>query len=168
MPTWCRRASSTRPRSCARLCKAPLRSPAFSSPPRRWSPNCRGRRKCRQCRPAAAEWISKEIHSPGRLIETCRSRQQPTSIRRRNGFLGNPFKKCEGPAQSRAFLRAVIARSLRRSNPDRWRRLDAMTGIDVGTADFDPTAERISKEIHSRNAKARAQSRAFVFQMPDY
>ena len=34
-----RRASSIRPRSCARRCRTRLRSPACWSPPRRWSPS---------------------------------------------------------------------------------------------------------------------------------
>jgi hypothetical protein len=42
---------------------------------------------------AAAGWISKEIHSPGRRIETCRSRQQSTSMRRRDGFLRKSIRQ---------------------------------------------------------------------------
>ena len=44
MSTWSRPASSTRPRSCARRSRTRLRSPACSSPPRRWSPSVRRRR----------------------------------------------------------------------------------------------------------------------------
>ena len=47
-------ASSTRPRSCARRSTTQPRSPAFSSPPRRWSPRSRRRKPPpRRCRPAA-------------------------------------------------------------------------------------------------------------------
>ena len=56
-----RRASSIRPRSCARRCRTPPPSPASWSRPKPWSPNCRRTsRPCRRCRPAVAwaEWIS--------------------------------------------------------------------------------------------------------------
>ena len=49
MATWCRRASSTRPRSCARRCRVRPPSRVCSSPPRRWSPSCR-RSRARRCR----------------------------------------------------------------------------------------------------------------------
>src|SRR5262249_53881464 len=55
---WCRRASSTRPRSYAPRSRTPRRWRASSSPPRRWSPSFRRRRKRRRpCR--AAGWTSK-------------------------------------------------------------------------------------------------------------
>ncbi len=55
-----RRVSSTRPRWCARRCKARHRSPVCSSPPRPWLPNCRASRRRLDpgCRPAAA-WASR-------------------------------------------------------------------------------------------------------------
>ena len=53
------------------VCRARPRSPACSSPPRRWSPSCRRRRTCRRCRRVAAEWISKK-RSPS--IRFCRGR----------------------------------------------------------------------------------------------
>ncbi len=56
--TWCRRASSIRPRWCAPRCRTRPRSPASSSPPRRWSRSCRrSRPRRRPCRPAAG-WTS--------------------------------------------------------------------------------------------------------------
>src|ERR1043165_7092982 len=58
-----RRASSIRPRSCARRSRAQLRLPACSSRPRRWSPRCRrSHRPLRRCLPEAA-WTSKRSHT---------------------------------------------------------------------------------------------------------
>src|SRR5208283_1232674 len=54
--TWYRRASSTRPKSCASRCRAPRPLPACSSPPRPWLPSCR-RRRVQRCRAAAAAWV---------------------------------------------------------------------------------------------------------------
>src|SRR5436190_19152895 len=59
MATWYRRASSTRPKWCARHCRVRPRSPACSSQPRRWSPRCR-RSRTQRCRegPAEGEWAA--------------------------------------------------------------------------------------------------------------
>ena len=53
--TWSPPASSTRPRSCARRSRTRLRSPASSSPPRRWSPSIPRKSRCPPCRAAAAD-----------------------------------------------------------------------------------------------------------------
>ena len=73
------RASSTRPRSCARRCRVRPQWRACSSPPRPWLPRCR-RSRARQCQagPAAAwaAWISD-------LSRTKKARVRP-------GLLGKP------------------------------------------------------------------------------
>ncbi len=63
-----RPASSTRPRSCARRCRTRPRSPACSSPPKRWSPSARRRKPhARHARAAAAwaAWTSKSVRPSG-------------------------------------------------------------------------------------------------------
>ena len=61
-----KRGMCHRRRSCGSRCKAPHRWPGFSSPRRRWSPNCRRKSQRLRC-PAAvawavwAAWISRPI-----------------------------------------------------------------------------------------------------------
>jgi hypothetical protein len=49
MATWCRRASSTRLRSCGPHCRTPPPSRVCSLPRKRWSPRCR-RSRVQRCR----------------------------------------------------------------------------------------------------------------------
>ena len=57
MSTWFRPASSTRPRSSVQRSRMLPRSPACSSPPRRWLLSGRRRKTRCRCRVAAVEWV---------------------------------------------------------------------------------------------------------------
>ena len=107
MSTCSRPASSIRRRSSAPLCRMRRRSPAFSSPPRPWSPRLRRRSPLRRCRAAADGRHGRHgLLEPDTLIST----RSPGEIR---GFLVELASLAAARTLSRSSDKTCFA-SLRR------------------------------------------------------
>src|SRR5260370_679027 len=159
--TWCRKASSIRPRWCAPRCRTRPQWPACSSPPRRWSQKCRGSRRL-PCRLAPAEWAGEWTSDRSAIQPRCEgpgAKSGPFFVAHSAGATAR--ERCFSTALTSTAITAVantkpsamvaVVPSTRSKPPRPCRNAMAVLATPAAGAGRTPGAEPLTHDFRQRN-----------------